>query len=453
MTLSFPVMFWLVGVITVISNSMLRASSAATTTGFPHHGEGVRVILRRREKSGAGQNLTRLERVQGAVQRDAERLAGLLGVAASERGVMNSSVHSSRSSGEFWMDLSIGTPPVALRFVIDTGSDVIWTNSHSSDSSSTFQIYPCCPALLRDEGTVIQKLRCVPGSKKLTVPGCAYNSSYRDGSWSWGHIAAESFTFESGNVTVESVAFLSADTIGWPPFASKSSSGLVGLGRGNMSLVSQLNVSQFSYCLTDADSNLVSTLTLGGSGGAAQKKRAGGISPITAGRLLESPKKAPYSSFYYVAIKGISVGDTLLDVQERVFEVDGEGRGGMIIDSGTTLTYLPSMAYNALISEVESQSGQSHPIEGSRLCYPRTSYPRSLNLTIHFDNNEKLTIPSENWSVTGKIDEHHFGTCLLFGEALDGEPGIWGNILQQNMLVTYDLAHSALFFEPKTSCG
>ncbi|CAH9146152.1 unnamed protein product [Cuscuta epithymum] len=424
MTLSFPVMFWLVGVITVISNSMLRASSAATTTGFPHHGEGVRVILRR------------LERVQGAVQRDAERLAGLLGVAASERGVMNSSVHSSRSSGEFWMDLSIGTPPVALRFVIDTGSDVIWTNSHSSD-----------------EGTVIQKLRCVPGSKKLTVPGCAYNSSYRDGSWSWGHIAAESFTFEPGNVTVESVAFLSADTIGWPPFASKSSSGLVGLGRGNMSLVSQLNVSQFSYCLTDADSNLVSTLTLGGSGGAAQKKRAGGISPITAGRLLESPKKAPYSSFYYVAIKGISVGDTLLDVQERVFEVDGEGRGGMIIDSGTTLTYLPSMAYNALISEVESQSGQSHPIEGSRLCYPRTSYPRSLNLTIHFDNNEKLTIPSENWSVTGKIDEHHFGTCLLFGEALDGEPGIWGNILQQNMLVTYDLAHSALFFEPKTSCG
>ncbi|CAH9099903.1 unnamed protein product [Cuscuta epithymum] len=206
--------------------------------------------------------------------------------------------------------------------------------------------------------------------------------------------------------------------------------GLVGLGRGKMSLVSQLNVSQFSYCLTDIAFYSVSTLTLGGGGGTSANKTA---------RLLDSPQKLPYSSFYYVNVTGISVGAALLNLSKEVFQRDGEGRGGMIIDSRTALTYLPQIAFDAILEEAGKQLNVS-----VELVY-------TLQLSIHFDNNATLTVPSQNWLLVDYVAHKTF--LLLDTISSDSSvPGILGNILQQNIMVTYDLAHSALSFEPK-HCG
>lgn len=55
-------------------------------------------------------------------------------------------------------------------------------------------------------------------------------------------------------------------------------------------------------------------------------------------------------TYYYVNVEGISIGGQRLaiDGAASVFGLDAEGRGGTILDSGTTLTYWQSSAFNAI---------------------------------------------------------------------------------------------------------
>lgn len=54
-------------------------------------------------------------------------------------------------------------------------------------------------------------------------------------------------------------------------------------------------------------------------------------------------------TFYYVGMTGITVGGTQLDLPIGTFDIYLDGSGGVIMDSGTTLTYLNNDAYNAVV--------------------------------------------------------------------------------------------------------
>lgn len=45
-------------------------------------------------------------------------------------------------------------------------------------------------------------------------------------------------------------------------------------------------------------------------------------------------------SFYYLTLKGITVGKEKLKFSSTVFEVEKDGTRGRVIDSGTSITYL-----------------------------------------------------------------------------------------------------------------
>ena len=51
-----------------------------------------------------------------------------------------------------------------------------------------------------------------------------------------------------------------------------------------------------------------------------------------------------------VVMKDIEVGDAVLELPSDTF--DTGDRSGTIIDSGTTLAYLPDVVYNALMTKV-----------------------------------------------------------------------------------------------------
>lgn len=54
-------------------------------------------------------------------------------------------------------------------------------------------------------------------------------------------------------------------------------------------------------------------------------------------------------TYYYVNVEGISIGGQKLPIDvPSVFGVDAEGRGGAILDSGTTLTYWQASAFKAI---------------------------------------------------------------------------------------------------------
>ena len=74
------------------------------------------------------------------------------------------------------------------------------------------------------------------------------------------------------------------------------------------------------------------------------------------GARIEGPSTpiTIFGGYYYVTLESISVGEKKLDISPKVFKVTKKGTGGVIIDSGSTLTYLPKAAFNPLKDEVLS---------------------------------------------------------------------------------------------------
>ncbi|KAF8669125.1 hypothetical protein HU200_051451 [Digitaria exilis] len=386
------------------------------------------------------------DRVRRAAERSHRRVNGLLaappastlrsdggGAAAATAAA---SVHASTAT--YLVDLSIGTPPLALTAVLDTGSDLIWTQCfpqptpvYAPARSATYANVSCSSKLC-DALPSPMPSRCPASEPEPT--SCAYYFSYGDGSSTDGVLATDAFEFGSGDgagATVHTLAFgCGTDNLG----GTDNSSGLVGMGRGPLSLVSQLGVTKFSYCFTPFnDTTTSSPLFLGTS---ANLSPAAKSTPFMA-----NPSGAPRrsSSYYYLSLEGITVGDALLPIDPSVFEITASGRGGVIIDSGTTFTALEERAFVALARAVAARVAlplASGAHLGLGLCFvaPEGKGPEAVavpRLVLHFDGAD-MELPT--WSPGAR------GMSVL------------GSMQQQNMHFLYDIERGVLSFEP-TNCG
>lgn len=169
---------------------------------------------------------------------------------------------------------------------------------------------------------------------------CQYQYTYGDQSNTNGDLAFETISFNNGAGTqsVPNFAF-GCGTQNLGTFAGAA--GLVGLGQGPLSLNSQLSATfanKFSYCLVSLNSAAASALTFGTVAAAANVQ----YTPIVENRL--------HPTYYYVQLNAIEVGGQPLNLDRSVFTIDpATGRGGTIIDSGTTITMLTMPAYNAVL--------------------------------------------------------------------------------------------------------
>lgn len=310
-----------------------------------NHNKGFKVTLKHVDSGG---NFTKFERLQRAMARGKSRLQRLSLVAnfatLASSNDLKSTVHA--GNGEFLMQISIGTPRESYNAIMDTGSDLIWT-----------QCKPCkecfdqsTPIFDPSKSSTFSKISC---SNKLceALPmsscgdsNCEYMYTYGDYSSSEGLLASETFTF--GEVSIPNVAFGCGNDNEGSGFSQGA--GLVGLGRGPLSLVSQLQMSKFSYCLTsiNEDSDSKSSTLLMGSMAHEDYKN------IITTPLVKNPTQP---SFYYLSLEGISVGDTQLPIKKSTFSLNKDGSGGIIIDSGTTITYLEESAFSLLKKEFSSQ--------------------------------------------------------------------------------------------------
>lgn len=107
--------------------------------------------------------------------------------------------------------------------------------------------------------------------------------------------------------------------------------GLLGLGRGPLSLLAQtqnLYRSTFSYCLPSFKAlNFTGSLRLGP---VAQPKR------IKFTPLLRNPRR---SSLYYVNLVAIRVGRRIVDIPPAALAFNPTTGAGTIFDSGNVLTH------------------------------------------------------------------------------------------------------------------
>ncbi|CAN6371476.1 unnamed protein product [Urochloa humidicola] len=204
-------------------------------------------------------------------------------------------------------------------------------------------------------------------------------------------------------------------------------SGLVGLGRGPLSLVSQLNAGAFSYCLT-RDASKGSPLLFGSMA-------------ALSGAGVQTTPLLPSHIFYAVNLKSISIGAT---------KTPGTGDNGIIFDSGTTLTYLSEPAYTAARTAVLSQTmalpRASSGTNGFDTCFQIPDNGNSSvevpTMVMHFDGGADMDLPPENY-----FAEVAQGVLCWIVERSPSTTSILGNIMQTNYHVRHDLEKTELSFQ------
>lgn len=422
---------------------VLAAASSHPAAGLL---DGLRVPLTHVDAHG---NYTKLQLLRRAARRSHHRMSRLVArtatgsVKAAAAPDLQVPVHA--GNGEFLMDMSIGTPALAYAAIVDTGSDLVWTQCKpcvecfnqstpvfDPSSSSTYSTLPCSSSLCSDLPTST----CTSAAKD-----CGYTYTYGDASSTQGVLAAETFTL--AKTKLPGVAFGCGDTNEGDGFTQGA--GLVGLGRGPLSLVSQLGLGKFSYCLTSLDDTSKSPLLLGSL--AAISTDTASAAAIQTTPLIKNPSQP---SFYYVTLKALTVGSTRIPLPGSAFAVQDDGTGGVIVDSGTSITYLELQGYRPLKKAFAAQ--MKLPVAdgsavGLDLCFkaPASGVDdvEVPKLVLHFDGGADLDLPAENYMV---LDSASGALCLT----VMGSRGlsIIGNFQQQNIQFVYDVDKDTLSFAP-----
>ncbi|CAN1245119.1 Aspartic proteinase CDR1 [Linum grandiflorum] len=408
------------------------------------HSGGFSVDLIHRDSSDSpfyDAKETPSQRIENALKRSIARTNH----SSSHKSVSDPKAGIIANNGEYLMNISLGTPPFSIVAIADTGSDIIWTQCkpcvgcYKQDaplfdpkSSSTYKTVSCssnaCNSL-QSEGSYCSSNGNV----------CQYQVSYGDQSHTKGDVAAETLTMGSTNgravALPKTVIGCGHDNAG--TFSPKGS-GIVGLGGGPASLVTQLGSSiggKFSYCLVPyTAAKLTSTMHFG-------KNAVVSGNNVVSTPLISSPLM---STFYFLQLEAVSVGSTKIPFQGSSIG----SSGNIIIDSGTTLTLVPTDFLSQLSGAVESQvtggTKTSDPQGLLSLCYVVNSGLKVPPITAHFQGAD-VVLESYNTF----IDMSDTVTCLAFYG--NDELSIYGNIAQQNFLIGYDLQKQSLSFKP-TDC-
>ncbi|KQK09188.1 aspartic proteinase NANA, chloroplast isoform X1 [Brachypodium distachyon] len=380
--------------------------------------------------------------------------------------------------GQYFVRFRVGTPAQPFLLVADTGSDLTWvkcrpakaaaasTNSSSSASASsprrafrpekskTWAPIPCASDTCSKSLPFSLSTCPTPGSP------CAYDYRYKDGSAARGTVGTESATIALSSSSSSSKnkvkkAKLQGLVLGCtgsytgPSF--EASDGVLSLGYSNVSFASHAASrfgGRFSYCLVDhlSPRNATSYLTFG------PNSALSGPCPAAAGpgaRQTPLVLDSRMRPFYDVSIKAISVDGELLKIPRDVWEVDGGG--GVIVDSGTSLTVLAKPAYRAVVAALGKKLARFPRVamDPFEYCYNWTSPSRKdegddlPKLAVHFAGSARLEPPSKSYV----IDAAPGVKCIGVQEGPWPGISVIGNILQQEHLWEFDLKNRRLRFK------
>ncbi|XP_059636144.1 aspartic proteinase CDR1-like [Cornus florida] len=343
------------------------------------------------------------------------------------------------------VNLSIGEPPVPQLVAMDTGSTLLWVqcqpcrscfNQYSPifrpSKSSTYAYLPCESSYCDDPNVGY----CGLGDD------CVYGKVYGDGTTTEGQLGTEKLTFvtsDEGIISVPNVVFGCGHE-------NKNSgigkmSGVLGLGPYYVSLPYQFGSRLFSYCIGNIDDPHYNYHQLIIGEGA---KIEGYSTPVTT-----------YRGFYYVTLEGISLGEKRVNIDPTTFKRDSLGKGGVIIDSGSTWTFLAKDGFEPLSREVQEliggvlepvaptdQDGRGH------LCY-KGILSRDLKgfpvVTFHFAGGADLGL--DITSLFQQDGPDVFCMAVLGSDDEDRGTSVIGIRAQQYYNIAYDLNYMKLYFQ------
>ncbi|KAK3698400.1 hypothetical protein LTR37_016970 [Vermiconidia calcicola] len=243
----------------------------------------------------------------------------------------------------YFMDISIGTPPQDLRMHIDTGSSDLWVNVDDSRLCE-----------LRSDPCDASGTYSANSSDTYHYLNSDFNISYIDGSGSFGDYAEDTVRF--GGITLKNQQF----GIG---YVSEVMQGIIGIGYpvnevavtygydpypnipANLLEHDHINTNSYSLWLNDLDASEGSILF----GGVNTEKYTGSLQSI--------PIIPVYDDIYAeftIALTAVGANG------ENGALIDNVAIGALL-DSGSSLMYLPNditqSVYNAVGAQYDSSSG------------------------------------------------------------------------------------------------
>ncbi|CAL9224900.1 unnamed protein product [Arabidopsis halleri] len=385
------------------------------------------------------------QRLRNAIHRSVNRVFHFTDISQKDASDSEPQIDLTSNSGEYLMNISLGTPPFPIMAIADTGSDLLWTQCKPCDDCYT-QVDPLfdpkASSTYKDVSCSSSQCTALENQASCSTEDntCSYSTSYGDRSYTKGNIAVDTLTLGSTDTRPVQLKNIiigcghnNAGTF------NKKGSGIVGLGGGAVSLITQLGDSidgKFSYCLVPLTSENDQT----------SKINFGTNAVVSGTGVVSTPLIAKsQETFYYLTLKSISVGSK--EVQYPGSD-SGSGEGNIIIDSGTTLTLLPTEFYSeledAVASSIDAEKKQD-PQTGLSLCYSATGDLKVPAITMHFDGADLQLKPSNCFV---QISEDL--VCFAFR----GSPSfsIYGNVAQMNFLVGYDTVSKTVSFKP-TDCA
>ncbi|XP_042486398.1 aspartic proteinase CDR1-like [Macadamia integrifolia] len=386
-------------------------------------------------------SVTHFERLQNAFRRSVSRVNHFKQSLISPSEV---STPAFPVGGAYLMEISFGTPPVSNLAIADTGSDLIW-----------IQCKPCVPCYKQDaplfdptKSSTYKNISChtqecdlLENNSCLSDGSCGYGYSYGDTSFTQGFLATETFTLgsaSSSSVSLPKKIFgCGQDDEGK---FNKEESGLVGLGGGPLSLISQMKSTiggKFSYCLVPLD-----------NANPKSKLNFGSDAVVSGDGVVSTPLVSKHpDTYYYVTLEGISVGNKRLAYKKKYSRKVNAVEGNIILDSGTTLTFLPSDFYDNLVSEVKKSINAetvADPKGQLGLCY-KVGSDINVSIAAHFTGAD---VQLKTLNAFVKISDEI--VCFAFVPVKD-DIAIFGNIAQNDFLVGHDLEARKVYFKP-TDC-
>ncbi|KAJ3685337.1 hypothetical protein LUZ61_014501 [Rhynchospora tenuis] len=355
------------------------------------------------------------------------------------------------ATGLYFAQIGIGTPSKDYYVQVDTGSDILWVNCIScsrcpkkSDLGIELTLYDPKSS---QTGTSVscEESFClsafggdVPGCTSSNTP-CQYSVLYGDGSSTMGYFVTDLVQYNqvTGNSATRAanatVTFgCGAQQGGDLGSSSEALDGILGFGQSNSSFLSQLASAGkvkkvFSHCLD--------TVTGGG---------IFAIGDVVEPKMNTTPL-VPNQQHYNVNLKGIEVGGSLLQLPTDLF--DTGDKKGTIVDSGTTLTYLPEAAYKAIWQKVF----QNHPDISFQTVQEFSCFQYTGNIddgfpevVFNFENNLTLHVYPHDYLFQNEKD-YCFGFQNGGLQSKDGKDiFLLGDLVLSNKLVVYDLENQVI---------
>ncbi|KAH6834850.1 Eukaryotic aspartyl protease family protein [Perilla frutescens var. hirtella] len=352
-------------------------------------------------------------------------------------------------SGLYYAKIGIGTPSKDYYVQVDTGSDITWVNCiqcrqcprrgyhgieltlYDPKDSLTGKFVSCDQDFCKEIGGGLAG--CNANSS------CLYTESYRDGSYTIGYFVEDVVQYDrvSGDLQTKStngsVIFgCGAQQSGDLGPSDDALDGILGFGKSNSSMLSQLASSgrvkkMFAHCLDGVN--------------------GGGIFAI--GHVVQpqvnTTPLVPNQPHYNVNMTAIQVGHDYLNLTADIYMGD---KKGAIIDSGTTLAYLPQVIYDPLVKKILSwqMDLKLQLLHDQYTCF---DFSGSVDdgfptVTLHFQNSLTLKVypheyifPFEDlmcigWQNSGLESQDKRNITLL------------GDLVLSNKLILYDLEKQAI---------